>query len=100
MRGLIKAIVDSYQIWNKILSYLPPDHKQMLTLMNKDLSKRTKDFIEWELREYKYKSIYPPPKPTAVAIIQPSGPRSKSSRESKKPKELIDKEFVDWASNK
>ena len=51
LRYVSKAIVDSYQIWNKILSFLPPNKKQHMCLMNKDLNKRTKDFIEWELKE-------------------------------------------------
>jgi hypothetical protein len=46
-----KAIVDSYQIWNKILSYLQPNKKQQLALLNKDLNTRTKDYMEWELRD-------------------------------------------------
>jgi hypothetical protein len=45
-----------------IVSYLPPSQKQKMKLMNRDLSKRTRDFIEWELREYTYKRIHPVPK--------------------------------------
>lgn len=57
MRVTTKAVVDSYQIWNKIVSYLAPKNKQKLTMLNTDLSKRTKDYIEWELREIAGKPV-------------------------------------------
>lgn len=50
-RRLTQQVVDSYKIWNMILSFLQPRQKVKLIVMNRDLSKRTKDFIEWELRD-------------------------------------------------
>jgi hypothetical protein len=48
-RALVKAIVDSYQVWNMILSYLSPNEKQRMCMMNKDLYARTKDHLSWEV---------------------------------------------------
>lgn len=40
-----------------ILSYLPPNKKQQMCLLNKDINKRTKEFIEWEIKDRHLKSI-------------------------------------------
>ena len=85
---------------------MPPNHKQKLTLMNRALSKRTKDFIEWELRDISGSSLKKPKKlrPAAINDVIPEEEEEyestiKASRGPRKPHEIVDKDFVHWSDN-
>lgn len=72
--------------------------------MNKDLNKRTKDFIEWELREITQKPAISIKKTLAITndVIQEVDEENNESvnrsvnRGPRKPHEIIDKDFVYW----
>lgn len=91
-----QEVIDSYNIWNMILSYLPPNKKQQMCLLSKDINKRTREYIEWEIKDRKRKMI----KDVAVVAVpekkESGGDRAKVVKGQK---ELIDREFIFWNEN-
>lgn len=59
LKSLSKSIVDSYKIWNRILSYLPPNRRRLMCMMNKDLYQRTKEYIEHNEKQETRKRLAP-----------------------------------------
>ena len=40
-----------------ILSYLPPNKKQQMCLLSKEINKRTKEYIEWEIKDRNHRNM-------------------------------------------